>query len=132
MLYLDASAFVKRYIEEEGSDLLVKTMEASRVFSTCRICFVEAVRAIATGGDSGDVKKMESEWDLLNVVEVDRSLTELAAGLAVSRGLRSLDALHLASALSVPADDLVFATWDARLHRAARAEGLETLPAELV
>jgi uncharacterized protein len=41
---------------------------------------------------------------------------------------RSLDALHLAAALVLPEEDLVFAVWDRRLHAAARAEGLQTLP----
>lgn len=130
-LYLDASAFVKRYIEEDGSDLLAKAMEGARLLSTCRICFVEAVRAIAAGGSSRDVKKMESEWTSLDIVEVDQPLVERAAKLAVSQRLRSLDALHLAAAMSLPDAGITVATWDTRLHRAARAEGLATLPVEL-
>jgi hypothetical protein len=47
------------------------------------------------------------------------------------QGLRTLDSLHLASALALPRASLTFATWDARLHRAARAHGLATLPATL-
>ncbi len=131
MLYLDASAFVKRYIEEAGSDLLTEAMDGSRATSTCRIGFVETVRAIAMSGNRRDVKKMESEWGLLDIVEVNQVLTEHAAELAVSQGLRSLDALHLAAALSLPDTDLTFATWDRRLHRAARDQGLRTLPAAL-
>lgn len=131
MLYLDASALVKRYIEEEGSDLLVEAMDDARAMSMCRIGFVETVRAIAVGGNNRDVKKMESEWTSLDVVEVDQALAERAAELAVSRKLRSLDALHLAAALSLPDADLTLATWDARLHRAAEDEGLRTLPAAL-
>jgi predicted nucleic acid-binding protein len=42
-----------------------------------------------------------------------------------------LDALHLAAALSLPGEGLTFATWDTRLHRAAREQGLRTLPATL-
>jgi predicted nucleic acid-binding protein len=45
--------------------------------------------------------------------------------------LRSLDALHLAAALTLATSELTFATWDARLHRAAREHGLRTLPAKL-
>lgn len=131
MLYLDASALVKRYIEEDGSDLLVEAMEGARTAAMCRIGFVETVRAIALGGDGRDVKKLESEWPLLDIVEVDQALTELAAKLAVSQQLRSLDALHLAAALSLPGEDLTFATWDARLHQAARDQGLHALPAVL-
>jgi predicted nucleic acid-binding protein len=131
MLYLDASALVKRYIEEAGSDLLIEAMDGARATSTCRIGFVETVRAIAMSGNSRDVKKMESEWGLLDIVEVDQPLAERAAELAVSQRLRSLDALHLAAALSLSGVEPTFATWDAHLHSAARDQGLRTLPAAL-
>jgi uncharacterized protein len=131
MLYLDASALVKRYIGEEGSDLVEEAMDGARALSTCRIGFVETVRAVALGGDDRDVRKVEAEWAWFDVVDVDQALTEQAAMLAVSRRLRSLDALHLAAVLSLPDGDLTFATWDARLHSAAQDEGLRTLPAAL-
>jgi predicted nucleic acid-binding protein len=68
---------------------------------------------------------------VVGVVEIDRELAEQAAHLAVSTKLRALDALHLAAALALPRQDLSFATWDTRLHKAARDRGLETLPAVL-
>jgi predicted nucleic acid-binding protein len=46
--------------------------------------------------------------------------------------LRTLDAIHLAAALSVPGESPLFATWDTRLHRAAREHGLRTLPVALI
>jgi predicted nucleic acid-binding protein len=58
-------------------------------------------------------------------------MTERAAILSVEMGLRALDALHLAAALTLPVDRAVLATWDARLHRAARGRGLRTLPVAL-
>lgn len=65
------------------------------------------------------------------VVEIDERLVEHAAELALDLELRSLDALHLAAALLLPSDGLVFATWDRRLHMAAGTSGLEVLPATL-
>jgi uncharacterized protein len=131
MLYLDASALVKRYIEEEGSDELLRTMDSAGAWSGCRICFVETVRAVGLAGGSGSIKRVESDWLTFDVVEVDRELAEQAAHLAVSTKLRALDALHLAAALALPRQNLSFATWDARLHKAARDQGLATLPAVL-
>jgi predicted nucleic acid-binding protein len=64
-------------------------------------------------------------------VLADQRLVEHAAALCLDRDLRSLDALHLAAALVLPGDDLVFATWDRRLHAAAGAEGLQRLPDHL-
>lgn len=131
MLYLDASALVKRYIEEDGSAAVVEAMDGARALSMCRIGYVETVRAVALSGDGRDVKKLKSEWPSLDVVDVDQALAERAAQLAVSERLRSLDALHLAAALSLPDGDLTFATWDDRLHGAAQSNGLRTLPAAL-
>lgn len=131
MLYLDASALVKRYVEEEGSDLVLSAMEEARAWSMCRVGYVETVRAVTLAGGRKVVKRVEADWLSFNVIEVDRALAEHAAELALSTELRSLDALHLASALVLPAEELTVATWDSRLHRAARGQGLATLPAAL-
>lgn len=131
MLYLDASALVKRYVEEEGSELVLSTMEDADAWSMCRIGYVETVRAVALAGGRKAVKRVESDWLSFDVVEVDSALAQHAATLALSAGLRSLDALHLAAALVLPAEDLIVATWDARLHRGALTQGLKTLPSAL-
>ena len=74
---------------------------------------------------------MHEEWPAFGVVEVDQALAEHAAALAIDRDLRSLGSLHLAAALLLPSDDLVFVTCHRRLHAAAQAEGLSVLPATL-
>lgn len=131
MLYLDASALVKRYVEEEGSDSVVSAMENARGWSMCRVGYVETVRAVGLAGGRKSVKRVESDWLSFDVVEVDSALAKHAAELALSAELRSLDALHLAASLVLPPEDLTVATWDVRLHRAARDQGLKTLPAAL-
>jgi uncharacterized protein len=130
-LYLDASALVKRYVEEIGSDAIVPAMNVADTCSICRVGFVETVRAVARGGEPQDVVRAEHDWASFHVVDVDQAVTEHAARLSVRTGLRTLDALHLAAALTLPVESVIFATWDIRLHRAAREHGLRTLPAEL-
>ncbi len=131
ILYLDASALVKRYVEEEGSDAVLEAMSPDSKWAMCRIGYVETVRAVARGGESDDAERFKHDWGLFEVVEIDQGLTESAACLATSNGLRALDALHLAAALSLRSAQSTFATWDVRLHRAARERGLRTLPAAL-
>lgn len=131
MLYLDASALVKRYVEEEGSDLVLAAMRNAQAWAMCRVGYVETVRAVGLAGGRKLVKRVEADWLSIDVVEVDSGLAEHAAQLALSAELRSLDALHLAAALLLPSDELTVATWDARLHRAAIDQGLETLPGTL-
>jgi uncharacterized protein len=128
MLYLDASALVKRYVEEEGSEVVLKAMDNADAWSMCRIGFVETVRAVALAGGRSAIKRVERDWLAFDVIEVDRALAEHAAQIALSAELRSLDALHLAAALVLPSEDLTIVTWDARLHRAALDQGLTTLP----
>jgi uncharacterized protein len=130
-LYLDASALVKRYVDEDGSDAIVPAMNAADACSICRIGFVETVRAVTRGGEPQDVERAEHDWVGFHIIEVDRTVTKHAARLSVAAGLRTLDALHLAAALTIRAENVVFATWDRRLHRAAREHGLRTLPVAL-
>lgn len=130
-LYLDSSALVKRYVKEIGSDSVVELMSRESTHKMCRIGFVETVRAVALGGGAEDVERVESHWSSVDVIEVDEALAEHAAQLAVEHRLRALDALHLAAAMTLADDDPTFVTWDVRLHRAARGEGLRTLPATL-
>lgn len=130
-LYLDSSALVKRYVQEEGTDLVLAAMDDAPAWAICRIGYVETVRAVGLSGGRRVVRAVEAEWPSFNVVEVDPELANHAAQLTLSAELRSLDALHLAAALVLPSDELTIATWDMRLHRAARNEGLQTLPVSL-
>lgn len=129
--YVESSGLVKRYVAEEGSDLLESAMDRADALAICRIGFVETARAIGLAGDEQDVKKFEAEWEWFDVIDVDQALAERAAALALSHGLRTLDALHLAAALELESGDVTFVTWDRRLHQAACAEGLTVLPETL-
>jgi len=130
-LYLDSSALVKRYVAEEGSGEVLVAMKNAEVWSSCRVGFVEVVRAVGLKAGNKVSRKVKEDWLIFEVLDVDQALVERAAELAISHRLRSLDAVHLAAALELRDDDPVFATWDARLHRAAREHGLRTLPAAL-
>lgn len=133
MLYLDSSALIKRYLKEEGSDSVIAAMDAEEAWCSCRIGFLETARAVGRAEDAEALREVERDWQEFDVVEVDRDLTARAVEVAIASGLRSLDALHLAAALSLSLSngELIFATWDKRLHRAARAHGLRTLPVAL-
>lgn len=130
-LYLDASALVKRYVEEDGSDLVRAEMNDADSWFICRIGFVETIRAVGLSAGIAATKVVRQEWPAFGIVEVDDRLAEHAASLALDRGLRSLDALHLAAAMVLPMPGLTVATWDQRLHAAAVAEGLDVFPADL-
>jgi predicted nucleic acid-binding protein len=131
MLYLDASALVKRYVAEEGSEALVGAMGKADGWAICRVGYVETARAIGLAAGKGAVKRFSADWPSFEVIEVDASLAEHAAELTFAEELRSLDALHLAAALLIASQELTLATWDARLHRAAQRQSLAVFPSEL-
>lgn len=83
---------------------------------------VEAIRACRRHRD--EYVSDAREW-LLDValVPLDDALLERATSLDPS-SLRSLDALHLATALSIRGDLGVFFTYDQRLAEAAERHGL--------
>jgi uncharacterized protein len=59
----------------------------------------------------------------LEIVELTAAIAHRAAGLQPAR-LRTLDAIHLASAVTLSDEIEAFVTYDARLADAARAVGL--------
>ena len=97
---------------------------------TARVGYVETVRALsrAAGVRGAAVRAFRREWPAFSVVELDPAVAERAASLTETADLQSLDAIHLASALVLPAGDVTLATWDRRLHAAAAGEGLRVLP----
>jgi predicted nucleic acid-binding protein len=128
VLYLDASALVKRYVEEDGSTLVRTAMAEDDAWFSCRVGFVETARAVGLVGGRSALTAFRREWSAVSVVEVDAPLAEHAAELTRSEDLRSLDALHLAAALLLPPERVTVATWDRRLHAAVRRRGVPVLP----
>ncbi len=62
------------------------------------------------------------------MIELDDTLIRAAADAAEVLQLTAGDAIHLASALTLDEPELVFATWDAELRRAALDAGLAVAP----
>jgi len=138
--YLDTSAIVKLMAAETGSDSVKMVVDTSDGLHTCRIAYPEARAAIAAMERGSRLDRegvhaakvvLEWLWVRVSVQEVTATLATAAGDLAERHALRGFDALHLAAALEVAADDLVMATWDLRLSRAAQTSGLRVLPADL-
>lgn len=138
-LYLDTSALVKLYVNEEGSSVVRSTVEQAGVVATSILAYVEARAAFArrrregglSAGEQGRVvRNLDADWTRYLIVEVTESLIHESARLAEIYRLRAYDAVHLASAAAVHArlaEPIVFASWDLGLERVARREGLGSL-----
>jgi predicted nucleic acid-binding protein len=121
---------VKRYLDERGSALLRAAMTDTRRWAMSRVGYAETSRpiSVASGSASEPLRRFTEDWRCFHIVDVDQPLIEHTARLAEQERLGALDALHLASALSIPSSEIVFATWDRALHVAAASHGLRVFP----
>lgn len=124
LLYLDASALVKLVVAEPESEALSTFVGEWRDRITSRVSAVEVTRAVRREADPGMIERAAGLLDAVAFVELTAEITELA-GTLEPPALRSLDAVHLASALSVARDVGPFVTYDVRLRDAASGAGLD-------
>lgn len=123
-LYLDSSALVKLVQVERESAALRRYLRRHRsvVRATCALARVEVVRAVAPGGARA-MALARRQLSRFHQMDLDRELLDRAAGLPEAGLLRSLDAIHLAAAQTLPGLRAVV-TYDIRMQTAARALGL--------
>ncbi len=122
-LYLDTSAFVKVVVEEDGSGALrtfLADHRARRVSST--LLRTEALRAVRHLGPEA-LAAVRDGLRRIDLIGIDDRVLD-AAGVLEPRVLRTLDAVHLATALSIGDDLEAIVTYDARMVEAARLLGL--------
>lgn len=124
-LYLDSSAIVKLVHREAESAALRRFLrrhrEDDRVTST--LACVEVIRAILPGG-SAAVAQARRQLGRMHQIALDLELLERAATVAPATLLRSLDAVHIASAQLLGADLRAVVTYDHRMQDAATSIGL--------
>lgn len=118
--YVDASAIVKLIVEERDSAVLARFIGEFDEVVTSRIGLVETRRAAARRGGAGTM--VDAVAQALGVIELDEAIAATAGHLDPPT-LRTLDSIHIASALALYHVD-VFVTYDDRLASAARSVGL--------
>jgi len=143
ILYLDASALVKRYVAEAGSADVAAAIAEARLLATAIISRAEVTAALAkavrlglaTRNDAAaGLADFEADWPDLIRLEVSEAVVARAASVAWQQGLRGYDAVHLASALQWQAalgDPVTVATYDRELWRGAQNSGLVHWPADM-
>lgn len=131
LVYADASALVKLVLDEPESDALRAYLSGAGVV-TCDLALTEVPRA-ARRAAAGDPRlpldrllgRAGEVLESAGLVPLDRSIL-LAAGAIAEPGLRALDAIHVAAAVSLGPID-AFVTYDERQAAAARLAGLRVL-----
>jgi predicted nucleic acid-binding protein len=115
---------VKLVVEEAESRALIAAIEGRQPHLTSVVGAIEVERVCKQAG----IPRPQADALRANVVVIalDDRVIELAGTIGPAV-LRTLDAIHLATALSL-ADDLQgLVTYDGRLGRAAEQEGLPVL-----
>ena len=120
LAYLDASAIVKLVVDEVESPVLLHWYVEVERAVTSRIGVIETRRAIRRRDH--DEARLAAVIDRLEVFELDADIDQRASAIT-PLSLRTLDAIHVATALAIPGLGS-FVTYDDRLADAARAVGL--------
>lgn len=119
--YLDTSAFLKLLTAEDESDAMRKWFVAHDSLWSSQLLRTEAVRAASRLGISHD--DVETALESVSLI-LPNVATFYAAGHLLPQSLRSLDALHLATALEIGDDLEGVVAYDERLISASRAASL--------
>jgi len=124
-LYLDSSAVVKLVQTEIESDALRRFLRRYRTdqFVTSTLARVEVVRAVADGGIRA-IEQARRQLTRLDQIILGIAVLDRAAALSPESKLRSLDAIHLASAQAIGTELRAVVTYDARMSEAAERLGM--------
>lgn len=121
-VYLDTSAAVKLVVREVESAALSAWVRDRTVLASSALLRTELVRAVRRG-EPGAIDQARATIARFNLHALDTEILD-TAGRLDPVGLRSLDAIHLATALRL-ADGLeAIVTYDRSMIEAARSFGL--------
>lgn len=122
--YLDTSAFVKLIVAEPESEALRARLRRWPERASATLLRTETIRALRRSGNEHLVGKARRLFGSILLIRLDEPLLDRAGDLGPPE-LRSLDAVHLAAALSIGPDLGVLLTYDDRLRDAALWQGLD-------
>lgn len=130
-VFFDTSAFVKRYVEEPGSDRVQELCSRATQVLLSVICFPEMISTLNRLLREGKIAKeqyaglkgtMVEDLADIEIVNVVPTVVGRAVRLLEDNSLGALDALHLGCAIEAQAN--VFASADQRQIEAGRRSGV--------
>ena len=120
--YMDTSAIVKLAVREPESAALRRYLRRKRPLVTSALARTEVARALLPLGPDAVVRGEE----VLRRIDIVRMNDQIlrAAGSMLPLELRSLDSIHLATAVALGEDLARVCTYDGRMAASAGALGL--------
>jgi predicted nucleic acid-binding protein len=131
-LFFDSSAFVKRFVAEKGSDEVETLCLNASVISLSSICFPEIIstmnrrlreKSITRKNYRLIKNRMIEEFEDIEIINIVPEVISKSVSLLEKNNLRTLDALHIASAIAWKCD--LFVSADKRQIMAAKKSGLK-------
>ena len=131
-VFFDTSSFVKRFVEEVGSEQAVNITQNASELGLSIICYPEIISALNRKLRAGFITdetytqlKNEVLQDIedIDIVNLTPGVLEKTTGLLENNVLRSLDAFHIACALEWQAE--LFVSSDERQIKAGIKAGLK-------
>lgn len=119
--YLDSSAIVKLAVRENESVSLRRYLRRRLPLVSSSLARTEVMRALLPGGDDA----VAAGWKVLSRLDLVRISTGILddAAVLLPTDLRSLDAIHLATARRLGQDLGAIVTYDERMAEAATLLG---------
>ncbi|WP_166355757.1 type II toxin-antitoxin system VapC family toxin [Phytoactinopolyspora limicola] len=120
-IYLDSSAIIKLVVREAESAALRQYLRRRRPLVSSALARTEVVRALLPAGEKA-VAAGRKVLSRIDVVRISNGILEDAATLRPDE-VRSLDAIHLATAFQLGEDLGALVTYDERMAEAAKQSG---------
>jgi len=121
--YLDTSAFLKLVVSERESAALRRFLLRWPERVSATLLRTEAIRGLRRAGYDKQVGAARRLFGTMRLIRLDEPLLDRSSELD-PREMRSLDAIHLAAALTIGSDLGVLVTYDERLASSARERGI--------
>jgi hypothetical protein len=130
-VFFDSSAFVKRYVREEGTEAVLTFCDEAAELCLSGIALPEIVSAFCRLRREGVISPVQyrhlkahllADISDAAVCDLTPEVIHNAVVCLEKSALRAMDAIHVGSALTLNAD--LFVSADARQCAAARAAGL--------
>ena len=119
LLYLDSSAILKLIVSEHETAALISLLGDWPERVSSQLAQTEVLRALGRAKVSvGTFRRGEKVLDRVGLIRIDKRILQ-DAGMLQPVSLRTLDAIHLATALSIRVDLAAVVTYDRRLAEAA-------------
>ena len=123
LVYLDSSALLKLVFHEDETDALSEFLQAHTKRSASVVARIEVMRAARRRGTDATVARADNVLAHVNLIRLSEPVVVAASALEPP-SLRALDAIHLATAISLGDELAGMVVYDLRLACAARRVGL--------